>query len=123
MERRTRFMAEANRAYQFGDAEALQRILSEYQESADAVDGEGIAAELIRTIRQISVARDRVAAGQDPQISSIPVLSPSLSIWIPDLSITLNSMFDIGVRSGYFKCRPPCSLPDPPPISSRGSGK
>jgi DnaJ-class molecular chaperone len=62
LERRTRFMAEANRAYEAGDAEALQRILDEFQDGADAVEGEGIGAELIRIIRQISQARGRVAA-------------------------------------------------------------
>jgi uncharacterized protein YhaN len=56
LERRTRFMAEANRAYEAGDVDALQRILNEYQDSADAVDGEGVGAELIRIIRQISQA-------------------------------------------------------------------
>jgi hypothetical protein len=60
--RRTRFMAEANRAYACGDAEALQRILDEYQDGADAIEGEGIAVELIRIIRQISMARARVSA-------------------------------------------------------------
>lgn len=62
LERRTRFMADANRAYEAGDAEALQRILNEFQDGADAVDGEGVGAELVRTIRQISLAHDRVAA-------------------------------------------------------------
>jgi len=62
LERRTRSMAEANRAYEAGDAEALQRILDEYQDGADAVKGEGIGAELIRIIRQISQAKERVAA-------------------------------------------------------------
>jgi len=62
LERRTRFMAEANRAYEAGDAEALQRILREYQDGADAVRGEGIGAELIRIIRQISQAKERLAA-------------------------------------------------------------
>jgi hypothetical protein len=61
-ERRTRFMAEANRAYEAGDAEALRRILDEYQDGADAVEGEGIGSELIRIIRQISQAKARVAA-------------------------------------------------------------
>jgi hypothetical protein len=62
LERRTQFMAEANRAYEAGDAEALQRILDEYSDGADAVEGEGIGAELIRIIRQISQARGRVSA-------------------------------------------------------------
>jgi hypothetical protein len=62
LERRTRLMAEANRAYESGDTEALQRILDEYQDGADAVEGEGIGAELIRIIRQISQARGRVFA-------------------------------------------------------------
>jgi hypothetical protein len=61
-ERRTSFMAEANCAYETGDAEALQRILDEYQDGADAVAGEGIGAELIRIIRQISLARTRLSA-------------------------------------------------------------
>jgi len=55
-------MAEANRAYEAGDAEVLQRILDEFQDAADAVEGEGIGAELIHIIRQISQARERVAA-------------------------------------------------------------
>lgn len=61
-ERRTRFMAEANRAYETGDGEALQRILDEFQDGADAVTGEGIGAELIRIIRQISLAKTRLSA-------------------------------------------------------------
>jgi hypothetical protein len=62
LERRTRFMAEANRAYAAGDAEALRRILDEYQDGADVVEGEGIGAELIRIIRQISLAKSRVSS-------------------------------------------------------------
>jgi peptidoglycan hydrolase CwlO-like protein len=62
LERRTRFMAEANRAFRAGDAEALQRILDEYQDGTDTVAGEGIGAELIRIIRQISQARNRLSA-------------------------------------------------------------
>ncbi|HTQ58564.1 MAG TPA: hypothetical protein VMI94_29080 [Bryobacteraceae bacterium] len=60
-ERRTRFMAEANRAYKAGDDEALKRILDEYEDGAEAVTGEGIGAELIRIIRQISEARQRIS--------------------------------------------------------------
>ena len=62
LERRTRLMAAANRAYEAGDAEAIQRILDEFEDSAEAVVGEGIGTELIRIIRQISAAKARVAA-------------------------------------------------------------
>jgi hypothetical protein len=62
LERRTRFMAEANRAYEAGDAEALQRILDEYEDGAEAATGDGIGAELIRIIRQITLAKTRLSA-------------------------------------------------------------
>jgi hypothetical protein len=61
-ERRTRFMAEANRAYEAGDADALRHILDEYEDGSEAVTGEGIGAELIRIIRQISLAKTRLSA-------------------------------------------------------------
>ena len=61
-ERRTRFMAQANEAYSRGDAETLQQILDEYRDSSDFVPGEGIAAELIRIIRQIAAAKTHIAA-------------------------------------------------------------
>jgi chromosome segregation ATPase len=62
LERRTRSMAAANSAYKSGDAEALRRILDEYEASAEAIRGEGIGAELVRIIRQISSAKSRLAA-------------------------------------------------------------
>jgi len=61
-ERRNHFMAEASEAYKRGDVEGLQRILSEYGESAQSVPGEGIGAELIRIIRQIADAKKHIAA-------------------------------------------------------------
>ena len=62
LERRIRFMAEANRAYGVGDAEALQATINDYHYGADDLDVEGIGAELIRIIRQVSQAKDRVSA-------------------------------------------------------------
>ena len=61
-QRRTRLMAKANEAYSRGDAEALQRILDEYSELSESVQGEGIGAELIRIIRQIAEAKKHIAA-------------------------------------------------------------
>jgi hypothetical protein len=54
-------MAEANEAYQHGDETRLAKILTEYEWSPDAVQGEGAGAELIRVIRGISQARGRLA--------------------------------------------------------------
>lgn len=61
LERRTRLMAEANRAYEAGDEEKLRQILNQVDDSGDR-EGEGIGAELIRVIRQISQAKERVAS-------------------------------------------------------------
>jgi DnaJ-class molecular chaperone len=61
-QRRTQLMAQANEAYSRGDAEALQLILDDYDESSESVPGEGIGAELIRIIRQIHQAKKNIAA-------------------------------------------------------------
>jgi hypothetical protein len=60
-QRRTRLMAQANDAYSLGDAEALQRILDDYDESSESVQGEGVGAELVRIIRQIHQAKKNIA--------------------------------------------------------------
>jgi hypothetical protein len=54
-------MAQANDAYSLGDAEALQRILDDYDESSESVQGEGVGAELVRIIRQIHQAKKNIA--------------------------------------------------------------
>jgi hypothetical protein len=57
---RERLMAEANRAYQRGDVDALRRILEEYEASPESVQGTGVAADLIRVIRQIKQLQKRL---------------------------------------------------------------
>jgi hypothetical protein len=61
-ERRTRLMAQANDAYSRGDAETLQQILDDYDESSESVQGEGVGAELIRIIRQIHQAKKNISS-------------------------------------------------------------
>ncbi len=61
-QRRDQRMAEANAAYQRGDAEALRRILEDYESSPESVQGAGIGAELVRVLRQLKQVRDRLAA-------------------------------------------------------------
>ena len=67
---RTRLMAQVNDAYSQGDAEALQRILDEFGNSPESVQGEGVGAELVRIIRQIHQARKNIAAIEN-ELSSL----------------------------------------------------
>ena len=46
--------------------------------------------------------------------ASGPVLSPILSCSTPALCRIVSSKFAMGVSSGYFRCRPPFSLPAAP---------
>jgi hypothetical protein len=59
--KREQLMKEANAAYARGDAEALRRILDEYESSPESVKGVGVAADLERTIRQIKQIRMRLS--------------------------------------------------------------
>jgi hypothetical protein len=59
--KRQHLMAEANEAYELGDQTKLTRILTNYEFSPEAVEGDGAGAELIRVIRRISQARSRLA--------------------------------------------------------------
>ena len=58
---RQRFMAEANRAYEQGDVDQMRKILEEYESSPETVKGTGVAADLVRVIRQIKQIRSRLA--------------------------------------------------------------
>jgi len=58
--RRTRFMQQVNAAYEKGDERLLEDLLKQWNGSPESVQGEGIAVDLVRVIRQISLARDRI---------------------------------------------------------------
>jgi hypothetical protein len=59
--KRQQLMADANQAYELGDEARLEKILTAYEHSPEAVEGEGPGAELIRVIRRVSQARGRLA--------------------------------------------------------------
>jgi DnaJ-class molecular chaperone len=57
---RHRLMAEANLAYEKGDENRLREILDEYNSNPDLVPGNDVGAELVRTIRKISLATSKI---------------------------------------------------------------
>ena len=59
--KRQLLMADANQAYEQGDELRLEKILTAYEHSPEAFQGEGPGAELIRTIRRVSQVRARLA--------------------------------------------------------------
>jgi len=54
-------MAELNEAYARKDITKMQNIVDRWQESPEAVSGEGTAAELVRTIRAIAQIKRRTS--------------------------------------------------------------
>jgi hypothetical protein len=59
-ERRHELMAKLNDAYSAGDQTLLNKLVEEYRDSPDLVQGSSIGDELIRKIRQISQVKGRL---------------------------------------------------------------
>jgi hypothetical protein len=57
---RERLMTEVNLAYARGDEAKVRVILEEYEDSPDAVAGNHVGAELVRTIRRINLVTNRI---------------------------------------------------------------
>jgi hypothetical protein len=64
-QRRTRIMADINKAYSEGNGERLRAILEETEPEPEYVKGESIGAELVRVIRKIAQVRQRLIAIAD----------------------------------------------------------
>ena len=62
---RQQLMTEANQAYEDGNIDRLREILRLWESRPDAVECEGIGADLIRIIRKIAQCRDRLRAIQE----------------------------------------------------------
>jgi hypothetical protein len=58
--RRERLMSDANVAYRKGDEHTLRTIVENWESDPEAVQGAGVAAELIRTIRKVAQVRLRL---------------------------------------------------------------
>ena len=59
-QRRHEWMAKVNEAYKRQDEAALQAVVAEWDASPEAVEGEGIASDLVRVIRQIASVKKRL---------------------------------------------------------------
>ena len=59
-ERRTKIMAMVNKAYEEGDVERLESILTEWATSPESIEGEDIGSRLVRTIRMIARVKRRI---------------------------------------------------------------
>ena len=90
---RNRLMAEANRAYAENDATALSRILHEWDSSPESVTGEGVAAELIRAIRKIHQAEQRLADIASSDIRSLSQSCSSCSRAVTDANANGRDLF------------------------------
>jgi hypothetical protein len=60
--RRERLMKEVNAAYAAGNVDGLRRILTDLENSPDAVQGSGVGADLVRVLRQLRQVRNRISA-------------------------------------------------------------
>ncbi|HYC53749.1 MAG TPA: J domain-containing protein [Candidatus Binatia bacterium] len=72
-QRRHRVMAEVNAAYERGDLETLQLLLGSEVHAPEAIQGDGIAAELVRVIRRVH----RVEGGLKKVAKSLRTLAES----------------------------------------------
>lgn len=63
--RRNDMMAEANRAYEEGDAERLRAILTEWETSPESIRGDDLDARIERLTRKIERAKARLAGIRD----------------------------------------------------------
>jgi len=61
-QRRTKIMTKLNEAYQSGDAQRIEQILSEWQYDPENVTGEDIGSQIIKVIRKIAQIEKRIAA-------------------------------------------------------------
>lgn len=59
-EERKKIMSEVNRLYEAGDEEGLRRFLETAGDRPDAIQGEGIAFDIVRAIRKASQLRERL---------------------------------------------------------------
>ena len=99
-ERRTSFMQQVNTAYEMGDERLLEDLVRQWNASPESVKGEGVAVDLVRVIRQISLVKDRIEAVKkdiveveesEDYLMFSEAKDKSLATYIADLQATLDA--------------------------------
>lgn len=63
-ERRTAMMARVNRAYEAGDLASIERLIVDFGQDAEAVEGDDTGARLVKAIRRIAQLRRRLSEAE-----------------------------------------------------------
>ena len=99
-ERRTAFTKEVIAAYEAGDQERLEELTKQWDASPESVEGEGVAVDLVRVIRQISLVKDRMEAvkakiveirGSEDYLMFSEASTKGFATYIADLEATLDT--------------------------------
>jgi len=69
-ERRHVLMAELNQAYTSGDQAKLNKLVADYRNSPDMIQGDTVGDELVRAIRQISQIKMRLSALKEEKLAA-----------------------------------------------------
>ena len=93
-------MQEVNAAYAAGDQDRLEELARQWDASPESVEGQGGGADLVRTVRQISLVKNRIETAR-AEIAEIQesedylMLSEAtdkgLTIYISNLEATLDA--------------------------------
>lgn len=59
-ERRNIIMAKVNRAYESGDLQAIEKLIVEFGQDPEAIQGDDLGARMIKAIRRIAQLRSRI---------------------------------------------------------------
>ena len=62
--RRTELMAQVNLAYERGDQQAIEKLVSEYGQDPEAITGGDVASRIVKSIRRIAQLRRRMGEVQ-----------------------------------------------------------
>ncbi len=62
--RRTELMAQVNLAYERGDQQAIEKLVSEYGQDPEAITGGDVASRIVKSIRRIAQLRRRMGEAQ-----------------------------------------------------------